>query len=200
MNLFKIEKVTTLPTIENRKYSCLYVLKSVSNINKAELYMTGSNSLDLVHISTESLITSLINKVNVLNNPLVIGIGFKDNTTNLTTGTNVAYVRSPREFLCTKIRASVNTPSITGLVKIDILKSGSSILPMVYDDNLQQYVTQYLQIDECQETSVGSIIQFPGFFSTFMDDEKITIDVIEAGTGTTGLIVSLFEGPDPSAY
>ncbi len=200
MNLFKIEKVTTLPTIENRKYSCLYVLKSVSNINKAELYMTGSNSLDLVHISTESLITSLINKVNVLNNPLVIGIGFKDNTTNLTTGTNVAYVRSPREFLCTKIRASVNTPSITGLVKIDILKSGSSILPMVYDDNLQQYVTQYLQIDECQETSVGSIIQFPGFFSTFMDDEKITIDVIEAGTGTTGLIVSLFEGPDPGAY
>ena len=200
MNLFKIEKVTTLPTIENRKYSCLYVLKSVSNINKAELYMTGSNSLDLVHISTESLMTSLINKVNVLNNPLVIGIGFKDNATNLTTGTNVAYVRSPREFLCTKFRASVNTPSTTGPVKIDILKSGSSILPMVYDVNLQQYVTQYLQIDEGQETSVSSIIQFPGFFSTFMDDEKITIDVIEAGTGTTGLIVSLFEGPDPNAY
>ena len=199
MNLFKIEKVTTLPTIENRKYSCLYVLKSVSNINKAELYMTGSNSLDLVHISTESLIASLINKLNVLNNPLVIGIGFKDNATNLTTGTNVAYVRSPREFLCTKFRASVNTPSTTGPVKIDILKSGSSILPMVYDDNLQQYVTQYLQIDEGQETSVSSIIQFPGFYSAISDDEKITIDVIEAGTGTTGLIVSLSEGLDPNA-
>ena len=200
MNLFKIEKVTEIPLYENRQYSCMYLVKSVGYINKAELYMTSAYDLELVHICTVDLMTSLINKVNVLNNPLVIGIGFKDNASSLTTGTNVAYVRSPREFLCTKFRASVNTPSTTGPVKIDILKSGSSILPMVYDDNLQQYVTQYLQIDEGQETSVSSTIQFPGFFSTFMDDEKITIDVIEAGTGTTGLIVSLFEGPDPNAY
>ena len=200
MTPFKIEKVTELPSPENRQLSCLYVVKPIDYINKAELYMTSAYSTDVVQISTNSVIIDLINKTNAANNPLVIGIGFKDNVTALTTGTNVAYVRSPRTFLCTKIRASVNTPSTSGPVKVDILKSGSSILPMVYDENSQTYVTQYLQIDEGQETSVTSVITFNELFSTFMDDEKITIDVAEAGTGTTGLIVSLFEGLDPNAY
>lgn len=200
MTPFKIEKVTELPLPQNRKFSCLYVVKPLGGINKAELYMTGANSIDVIQIATNQVIIDLINKTNSQNNPLVIGIGFKDNVTALTTGTNVAYVRSPREFLCTKIRASVNTPSTAGPVKVDILKSGSSILPLVFNTTTQQYVTKYLQIDQGHETSVSSAVTFPELFTSIADDEKLTINVIEAGTGTTGLIVSLFEGLDPNAF
>ena len=194
MTPFRIEKVTELPLPENRKLSCLYVVKPLGSNNKAQLYMTNAQNTDVVQIVTDEATIDLINKTNSQNNPLILGIGFKDNVTALTTGTNVAYVRAPRAFLCTKIRASVNTPSSSGSVKVDILKNGLSILPMVFDTNTQQYVTKYLQIDQGHETSVTSTVSFSGFFTAVGDDEKLTIDVIQAGTGTTGLIVSLFEG------
>lgn len=189
MNLFKIEKLTALPAVIDRQYSCLYVVKPPGQTS-ADLYITSVDNLDLVHVSSLDLIT----KTGISTNPLAIGIGYKDNVTEITTGTNVAYVRAPRAFLCTNIRASVHVPSTNGDIKIDIKKSGVSILPLVYNGGTSSWETKYLQIDQGEESSVSSTVQFSGFFSSISDDEKITIDVIGAGTGATGLIVTLLEG------
>ena len=189
MTPFKINKLTSIPAVIDRDYSCLYVIKPPGQ-NSADLYITGSNNLDLVHISSLELIT----KTGIASNPLAIGIGYKDNVTEITTGVSVAYVRSPRSFLCTTIRASVHIPSNSGAIKIDIKKNGVSILPLQYNSGTSSWETKYLQIDETEETSVSSTVQFPGLFVSIADDDKVTIDVVAAGTGATGLIVTLIEG------
>jgi len=189
MSLFKIKKLTSIPAVIDREHSCVYVIKPPGQ-DSADLYITSNDNLDLVHISSLELVT----KTGITSNPLAIGIGYKDNVTEITTGVSVAYVRSPRSFLCTSIRASVHVPSSSGAIKIDIKKNGTSILPLEYNSGTSSWETKYLQIDETHETSVDSTVQFPGLFVSIADEDKVTIDVVTAGTGATGLIVTLIEG------
>lgn len=196
-SLVKFKKLTGIPPVEDREFSCIYLIKPNAAVDAGELYVTNSTSTDLVQISTEALTTAISTKVNILQNPLAIGIGYKDNTTSITAGENVAYTRCPRQFGCTHIRASVNAPSSTGPVKLDIKNNGVSILPTVLNTTTGLYEPKYLQIEQGDERSATSTVQFPNFYHVFTSDAKISIDVVEAGVGATGLIVTLVEGLQP---
>lgn len=186
-NILKISKVNALPAMQDRENSCLYVVKSNPNVNTAELYITHSNTLEVVEISTVSLIQSIAEVQGKTSNPLIIGIGHKDNETTLTTGTNLAYVRSPRAFILKKVRASVFLPSTSGDLTIDVKVNGVTLVS-----------GSLLTVDANETSSVTSTLDFNALLPvngiSIPDDALITIDIVSPGTGATGLIVQLQEG------
>ena len=118
----------------------------------------------------------------VIEVPIIINLS--DQTTALTVGTSKATFRMP--FACnlttTLPKASVNTVSSSGVVTVDINKSGVSVL------------TNKLTIDVNEKTSKDattpcSLVNTP---TTFTDDEEITFDIDVAGTGAKWLVVTLY--------
>lgn len=122
-------------------------------------------------------------KVNsILEVPIMMNLS--DQVTALTTGVNKVTCRMP--FACkltAKLpKASINTVSSSGIVTVDINKSGTSILG------------NKLTIDVGEKTSKDaavpcSLVNTP---TTFSDDEEITLDIDVAGTGAKGLVVTLY--------
>jgi hypothetical protein len=79
----------------------------------------------------------------------------------------------------TDARASLNAASSSGPVKIDINAGGNSLLASV------------IQVDQGATTSVGSTAPVAIGSPNLFDDTEIEIDVDAAGTGATGLRVTL---------
>src|SRR5690606_20419955 len=109
----------------------------------------------------------------------IIQFSCSDLVTALEAAVNVGYVRAPRAFALSNVRASLLQASSSGQVTIDINKNGSTIL------------STKLTIDEGEKTSVTAatppVISDPNI----ADDDEITIDIDEAGTDAKGLIVTL---------
>lgn len=111
--------------------------------------------------------------------PVLIQLACSDLTTNLTTGTGKAYFRAPYAFTITEVRASLDDPSSSGAVTVDINVSGSTIL------------STKLTIDATEETSETAATP-PVLSSTAVaDDAKVTVDIDGAGTDAKGLIVTI---------
>lgn len=122
----------------------------------------------------------LLNKL--VEQPIIINLS--DQTTSLTVGVSKATYRMPYacKLTSTLPKASVNTASSSGIVTVDINKSGVSVL------------TNKLTIDVNEKTSKDattqcSLVNTP---TTFADDEEITFDIDVAGTGAKGLVVTLY--------
>lgn len=93
--------------------------------------------------------------------------------------TGVAYIRAPKAFTLTGVRASLLTACSTGTFTVDINVNGSTIL------------STKLTIDATEVTSVTAT---PAVISnaSISDDDLIEIDIDDDGDGSaTGLIVSL---------
>jgi hypothetical protein len=110
---------------------------------------------------------------------VVIQLACSDLTTDLATGTSKAYVRAPRAFTLSEIRASLLTASSSGNVAVDVNKNGTTLLyaPVIID-----------QGEKTSETSASTTIIED---DAIADDDEITIDIVTAGTGAKGLIVTL---------
>lgn len=107
-----------------------------------------------------------------------------DRITSLTTGSDVASFRAPYAFSissATLPRASVDTVSSSGLPQINIKKNGTTIF------------STNLTIDASEKTSVTAATPcvLSSSPTSFADDDEVTIDIVAAGTGTKGLIVTL---------
>lgn len=107
-------------------------------------------------------------------------VAVSDQTTALTTGTGKMTFRMPFSMSLTRVRASVNTASSSGVVTVDINKNGSSIL------------STKLTIDASEKTSFTAATPVVISDATLADDDEITIDIDTAGTGAKGLVVTLF--------
>jgi hypothetical protein len=107
-----------------------------------------------------------------------------DETTALTTGTNKLTFRAPNAMTLTQIpRASLTTASSSGEVTCDILLAGNSILGV-----------NKLSIDANETTSVTAATQttLAANPTSVSDDAQFTVNIDAAGTGATGLKVTLY--------
>jgi hypothetical protein len=102
-----------------------------------------------------------------------------DLITDLEAGTNKAYFRAPRGFNMTEVRASLLTASSSGVVTVDIKKNGTTMLSTA------------LTIDATEKTSETATTPAVISVSSVADDDEITIDIEDEGTGARGLIVTL---------
>jgi hypothetical protein len=162
-----------------------------SSIDKLDIALKDAN--DLIGDKQDELVsgTSIktIEGIDILGSGNIaletpLWVALSDEATALTIGTSKLTIRMP--FACKLTselpRASVNTVSSSGIVTVDINKSGATIL------------TNKLTIDVSEKTSTTattpcSLVNTP---TTFTDDEEVTFDIDVAGTGAKGLKVILY--------
>ncbi|HEY9663100.1 MAG TPA: hypothetical protein V6C65_32040, partial [Allocoleopsis sp.] len=108
---------------------------------------------------------------------LIVAIG--DETTPITVGNNKVSFRMPYGLNLTAVRASLTGASSSGIPTVDINQAGVSIL------------STKLTIDSGEKTSVTAAVPAVISNSSLTDDAEITIDIDVAGTGATGLKVTL---------
>ena len=103
-----------------------------------------------------------------------------DETTALTIGGAKLTARAP--FACTvvNVRASLSTASSSGVVTVNIKEAGASIFSTL------------LTIDPGQKTSLTATAPAVISDSAVANDAELTFDIDTAGTGATGLKVSLY--------
>jgi hypothetical protein len=102
-----------------------------------------------------------------------------DESTAITSGTAKVTVRAPYAFTVTGVRASLTTASSSGVVTIDINKTGSTIL------------STKLTIDQGERTSMSAAAPAVISDSIITDDAELTFDIDTAGTSAAGLKVTL---------
>jgi len=109
----------------------------------------------------------------------VIQVACSDETTALTTGTSKVKFRMPYAMTLTAVRASLSTTSSSGIPAIDINESGASIFSTT------------LTIDAGEKTSTTAATPAVISDANLADDAEITVDIDTAGTGATGLKITL---------
>lgn len=108
-------------------------------------------------------------------------VALSDETTAITTGTGKITFRAPYPMTLNQLpRASLSTASSSGNPTVNIKVNGSSIFSTT------------LTIDATEKTSTTAAT--PAVLSTtsIPDDGEITMDIDAAGTGATGLKVTLY--------
>jgi len=114
--------------------------------------------------------------------PCEIQLAVSDETTALTTGTGKLTFRMPHAMTLTEVRASLTTAQTSGgILTVDINKNGSTI-----------FIANWLTIDNGEKTSVTALDQPIINVSSLADDDEITIDIDQIGSGdATGLKILL---------
>ena len=109
-----------------------------------------------------------------------IQLACSDLSTAIVAANGVAYVRAPRAGTITGVRASLKDAQTSGSIfTVDINVNGSSIL------------STKLTIDNNEKTSVTAATAAVLSSTALADDNEITVDVDQAGTGPKGLVVTL---------
>lgn len=138
-----------------------------------------SNNVVVQNRVTAGTLEHLQEVQDAASSPVVIQMSCSDLTSNLTAGTSRAYVRAPRAFTLSEVRASLLEESSSGPVRVDVSVNGVSILyPLI-------------TIDQGEKTSLTAAT--PPFIENDVieDDDEITIDIVSPGTTAKGLIVTL---------
>lgn len=110
-------------------------------------------------------------------------VACSDETSEIATGSDVITLRMPYAFALTAVRASLTTASSSGAVTVDIKEGGVSIL------------STPITIDANERTSATAATPPVIGDASLADDAEITIDIVGAGTGATGLKVMLIGHP-----
>lgn len=108
----------------------------------------------------------------------VLLFALSDEATAITTGTKVT-ARIPFNFTITEVRASVTTASSSGNPTVDVKKNGTSIFSTL------------LSIDATEKTSKTAATAAVLSTTSLTDDDELAFSVTTAGTGTTGLKVTI---------
>lgn len=90
-----------------------------------------------------------------------------------------AYARVSRAGTITDVRASLLEASTLGEVEIDIKINGVSML------------STPLTIDQGETTSVSAAVAAVISNGTLLEDDEVTVEIVDGGTGALGLIVTL---------
>lgn len=106
-------------------------------------------------------------------------VAVTNEATAIATGAAKVTFRAPNALTLTGIRASLTTASSSGPVQVDVNVDGVSIL------------STKITIDQGEKTSVTAATPPVLSDTTIPDDAEITIDIDAAGTGATGLKVTL---------
>lgn len=128
---------------------------------------------------TAGTLEHLQDEVTAALSPIVLQMSCSDLTSPITAGVDRAYVRAPRAFTLSEVRASLLEASSSGPVRVDVNVNGASILyPLI-------------TIDQGAKTSGTAAT--PPFITDdeIDDDDEITIDIVSEGTDAKGLIITL---------
>jgi hypothetical protein len=115
----------------------------------------------------------------VAKQPEVLIIAVSDETTAITTGTAKVTFRMPFAMTLSSVRASLTTVSSSGIPTVNIKESGTTIF------------STKLTIDASELTSQTAATPAVLSDTSLADDAQMTIDIDVAGTGATGLKVTL---------
>ncbi len=150
----------------------------------ASLTVTGnitSGNANLGNLVTSSYFTGDGSLLTGLKPNLFMTVALSDETTAITTGVGKITFRAPFAMTLYQIpRASLSTASSSGNPAIDINKNGTTIFSTT------------LTIDSGEKTSTTAATAAVLSTTTFADDDEITMDIDTAGTGATGLKVTLY--------
>lgn len=118
--------------------------------------------------------------------PTEIQFAVSDETTALTTGTGKITFRMPYAMSLTSVRGSLSSAQTSGsILTINVKKNGSTI-----------FATK-LSFDNTEDTTLTATTPFSFLAGapsiSFADDDKVTIDIDQVGTGGAGLKI-LFKG------
>ena len=144
----------------------------------------GSGDIEeLTAAQSKSLLAIMAADISDLNTavkPLEsIIIALSDEVTPITVGNAKVTMRMPYAFTLTAVRASLATASSSGIPTVDINESGSTIL------------STKLTIDVGEKTSTTAAVPVVISDPSLADDSEVTFDIDVAGTGATGLKVTL---------
>jgi hypothetical protein len=115
-----------------------------------------------------------------ISSDIIIQLACSDLVSNLVSGDNKAYVRAPRAFTLTAVRASLlQAASGHSPVVIDIKKNGVSVLSTL------------LTIDEGETTSLTAATPVVIGTAAVANDDILSVQVVDARTDAKGLIVTL---------
>lgn len=109
--------------------------------------------------------------------PFELIVAATDEVTTITLANAVVTFHVPRAFTATQIWVGLTTVSSSGLVTVDINKNGVSIF------------TTKITVDASEETSLTAAVAAALLTTTFVQGDKITVDIDGAGTGSVGLKV-----------
>lgn len=109
--------------------------------------------------------------------PVYIPIALSDESTVLTTGTNIVTIRAPFAFTLTGVRLALTTASSSGLPAVDLKMGGVSVFSTLPTINVNQLTSTTATTPAVISTSA------------ITDDSQLTLSVTVAGTGATGLKV-----------
>jgi len=110
-------------------------------------------------------------------------VALSDETTPLVAAVGAVTFRSLLAFTLTEVRASLTGASSSGVVTVDINVNGATIL------------STKLTIDATEKTSTTAVAAAVISTSAIADDAEITMDIDTAGTGATGLKVTMIGDP-----
>lgn len=117
--------------------------------------------------------------IGLQNSAVKYQLSCSDLVSDLIEGPARAYFRTTDAFRFLEIRASLLEASSAGAVRMSVTING------------YQALFRQLQIDEGQKTSVTSSSPASIAYDDVPDDSEVVIDILTAGTGAKGLIVSL---------
>lgn len=179
--------VLTLEDLISGVREIMYCSARVGDIFTVERGKEGTTAVEWINSAnvilqnriTAGTLEHLQEAVDGATAPIVIQLACSDLTTELIAGTNKAYVRAPRAFTLTSVRASLLVASSSGPVRVDVSVNGASIL---YPP---------ITIDQGEKTSLSATTPPLIEDGTIADDDEITIDIVTPGDDAKGLIVTL---------
>lgn len=147
-----------------------------TDLDTLHLFMTGLAS-DVVQTDNGPVPT--LAKLAARSNTQFLQLAASDMATALIPGTFVAYARVVNAGVFNTVRASLSSASTAGPVTIDVKVNGVSVL------------TTLLTIDANSKTSLNATVPVVIGNGLVADDNEISIDIVDAGAGAKGLIVTL---------
>ncbi len=150
-----------------------------ASFNTANIGINTANaSFNTANIGINTANASFSVANNASNNYLTVALS--NETTDISTGEKLRFRAAHAMTLYQLPRISLNTASSSGVVRVDIRESGTTIF------------TTNLTINANQTTSVTGGIPAVLSDTSIADDAIISFHVIEAGTGANGLKATLY--------
>lgn len=146
-----------------------YVSGGTYNVGTEELDFVGNDAVTTFSVDVSNIRIGL---------PYDTSFAVSDETTAITTGTSLTTIYSPRGFNLTGVKASLTTSGST-ISEFDIKVNGVTIL------------STNITIDSTENTSATAITPPVISSSSVGENDKISVDIIQAGTGATGAKIYL---------
>jgi hypothetical protein len=146
-----------------------YVSGGTYNSGTEELEFVGNDVSTTFNVDVSGILTNL---------PYDTSFALSDETTQIVTGTSVTTIYAPRGFNLTNVKASLTT-SGSSISEFDIKVNGVSIL------------STNITIDSNENSSSTALVPPVISSSSVSDNDRITVDIVQAGTGATGAKIYL---------